>query len=81
MINWKVRFKNAVWLSSFIAFIVSTIYQLLSLLGITASIDQESVMQLIATVLQILSLMGVIVDPTTKGLGDSERALKYEEPN
>ena len=25
-------------------------------------------------------LIGVIVDPTTAGIGDSERALGYEEP-
>ncbi len=31
-------------------------------------------------VLTFLGLIGVIVDPTTAGLGDSERALGYVEP-
>ena len=31
-------------------------------------------------VLTFLGLIGVIVDPTTAGLGDSERAMDYEEP-
>ena len=34
----------------------------------------------IRSVLTILGLIGVIVDPTTAGLGDSERILGYEEP-
>ena len=31
-------------------------------------------------VLTFLGLIGVIVDPTTAGLGDSERAMEYTEP-
>ena len=30
--------------------------------------------------LTFLGLIGVLVDPTTAGIGDSERALGYEEP-
>ena len=30
--------------------------------------------------LTLLGLLGVIIDPTTAGLGDSERAMTYEEP-
>ena len=30
--------------------------------------------------LTFLGLIGVIVDPTTAGLGDSERAMGYEVP-
>ena len=32
------------------------------------------------SVVAIHSMIGVIVDPTTAGVGDSERALGYEEP-
>ena len=31
-------------------------------------------------VLTFRGLIGVIVDPTTAGLGDSDRAMGYEEP-
>ena len=37
-------------------------------------------MQLLNQVLTFLGLIGVIVDPTTAGLGDSERAMGYAEP-
>ena len=38
------------------------------------------VLQLVTAVLQVLSLLGLIVDPTTAGVADSQRALGYEEP-
>ena len=28
----------------------------------------------------VLVILGIVVDPTTDGLGDSERAMAYEEP-
>lgn len=80
-INWTVRFKNKVWLTSFVSFVVATLYQLLAMFDVAPIVTQGEVMQIVAAVLQLLSLLGVIVDPTTKGLGDSERALAYEVPN
>lgn len=80
-INWTVRFKNKVWLTSFVSFVVATLYQLLAMFDVAPIVTQGEVMQIVAAVLQLLSLLGVIVDPTTKGIGDSERALSYKEPN
>lgn len=80
-INWTVRFKNKVWLTSFVSFVVATLYQLLAMFDVAPIVTQGEVMQIVAAVLQLLSLLGVIVDPTTKGMGDSERALAYTEPN
>ena len=28
----------------------------------------------------VLTALGVVMDPTTEGVSDSERALSYEEP-
>lgn len=79
-INWTVRLKNKVWLSSFLAFVVSTIYTLLGMLDIAPAVTQDSVLQVISAVLQLLGLLGVIADPTTPGVADSARALAYTEP-
>lgn len=79
-INWKVRFKNKVWLGSFLSLVVGFIYSMLSLFDIFPAVTQNTVGQLINQVLTFLGLIGVIVDPTTEGLYDSERALGYEEP-
>lgn len=43
-------------------------------------VTESLVMNIAGQVLTLLGLIGVIVDPTTAGVGDSERALGYEEP-
>lgn len=78
--NWKVRFKNKIWLSSFIAVIVSFIYTILGLFDVAPEITQNLVMNIVNGVLMMLSLTGVIVDPTTDGFGDSNRAMTYDVP-
>ena len=79
-INWKVRFQNKVWLGSFLSLIVGFVYSMLALFDVFPEVTQSLVMQLLNQVLTFLGLIGVLVDPTTAGLGDSERALGYEEP-
>lgn len=79
-INWTVRLKNKMWLSSFLAFCVSTVYTLLGMFDIAPSVTQDSVLQVVSAVLQLLGLLGVIADPTTPGMQDSDRAMSYSEP-
>ena len=79
-INWKVRFKNKIWLGSFLSLIVGFVYSLLALFDVFPQVTQSLVLQMLNQVLTFLGLVGVIVDPTTAGLGDSERAMGYEEP-
>lgn len=79
-LNWKVRFKNKVFLSCFIAEVVSFIYTILGMLEVYPVITQNQVMQIVNLALMVLGATGIIVDPTTDGVGDSERALGYDEP-
>ena len=79
-INWKVRFQNKVWLGSFFSLIVGFVYSLLALFDVFPAVTQNLVVQLLNQVLTFLGLIGVIVDPTTAGIGDSERAMGYETP-
>ena len=79
-INWKVRFKNKVWLGSFFSLVIGFIYSLLALFDVFPAVTQNLVVQLLNQVLTFLGLIGVIVDPTTAGVGDSERAMGYEDP-
>ena len=79
-INWKVRFKNKVWLGSFLSLIVSFVYSMLGMFDIFPDVTRNSVVELLNQILTFLGLIGVLVDPTTAGLGDSERAMGYEEP-
>ena len=79
-LNWKVRFKNKVWLGSFFSLVVGFVYSLLALFDVFPAVTQNLVVQLLNQVLTFLGLIGVIVDPTTAGVGDSERAMGYSEP-
>ncbi len=79
-INWKVRFKNPVWLGSFFSLLVGFIYSLLKMFDIIPTIPQESILRIIQEVLTFLGLIGVLVDPTTAGISDSNRAMTYTEP-
>ena len=79
-INWKVRFKNKVFLTSFISLIVGFVYSMLALFDIFPSVTKNNILEIINQVLTFLGLIGIIVDPTTAGISDSERAMSYEEP-
>lgn len=79
-INWKVRFKNKVWLTSFISLIVGFIFNILRLFDVFPNITESTIMGIVSEILSFLGLFGVIADPTTEGLYDSERAMQYEEP-
>ena len=79
-LNWKIRFKNKVWLTAFFSLIIGFVFNILSMFDIYPSVTQNQITEIITQVLTILGLIGVIVDPTTPGLEDSDRAMAYIEP-
>ena len=79
-INWKVRFKNKIWLGSFLSLIVSFAYSMLGLFDIFPDVTRNNVIEILNQILTFLGLIGVLVDPTTAGLSDSDRAMGYDEP-
>lgn len=80
MVNVKVRLKNPVFLVTFITAITAFIYQILGMFDVVPAVSEDSVVQVVGIVINILTAMGILVDPTTKGIGDSQRALNYDEP-
>lgn len=80
-INWKLRLKNKTTLITLSIAVVALVYQILAIAGVTPSISESEVKELISTVVNALCVMGIIVDPTTQGIGDSDRALEYDRPN
>ena len=86
-INWKVRFKNPVFIAQLILAILTPV---LAYAGLTASdiTTWKALLDLIVGAISnpyVLSLVLVSVwnalnDPTTKGIGDSVNALSYETP-
>lgn len=79
-INWKVRFKNKVWLTMFISLIIGFVFNMLKLFDVVPIVTENTVTTIAAQVLEFLGLIGVLVDPTTAGISDSNRAMTYVEP-
>jgi phi LC3 family holin len=79
-INWKVRLRNKTWLMSIIALVITFVYDLLAMLDIVPAVTEDWLMSIVQTVLTLLTALGVVIDPTTQGMGDSERAMMYQEP-
>lgn len=81
MINWKIRFKHAPFMVTFLTTVVAFIYQLAALLDIAPPVTQDEATQLIGLIVTMLAGVGILVDPTTKGVSDSSRAMGYERPS
>lgn len=79
-INWKLRLQNKTTLTALIMALVALVYQVLGVCGIVPRVAQDQVTTIISMVINILCLLGIVVDPTTAGIGDSNRALTYDEP-
>lgn len=79
-INWTARFKNKAWLLSFVAVVVAFIYNILGMFDVVPNVSQDMTIQAITAIVNVLVALGVIIDPTTAGVSDSEKALTYNEP-
>lgn len=88
-LNWKVRFKNPVWWVTagipqmiIIAQLVLTfINNFIYPTGYVITEDGvEGFMAIVNAVALLLGIGGAVIDPTTKGIEDSDRAMNYEDP-
>ncbi len=79
-INWKVRLKNPTFWLTVVPATVTFAYCLLSAFDVVPGISEVTVINAVTAIITGLTALGVLVDPTTQGLGDSERAMKYESP-
>lgn len=79
-INLSVRFKNPTWVLSFATSVISFVYVILGMFEVVPPISQDMIIQVISAVVAFLTGIGVMIDPTTKGVKDSEQALSYTEP-
>lgn len=86
-INWKVRFKNPMFI---VQIIVAIILPILTYLGLTwedlnswanlGNILLRAVSSPYILGLIVVSVYNAIIDPTTKGISDSSQALTYDVP-
>lgn len=82
MINWKIRLANKQFWLSLIPALVLAAQAVAAVFG--WEIDLTTVvgrlLTVVNTVFALLVVLGIVVDPTTEGISDSERALGYEKP-
>ena len=76
-LNLKARFKNKAFVITFVTLIIAFVYQILGLFGVVPSVSEDTAMNIVTIVVNFLATLGVLVDPTTPGVSDSERALTY----
>lgn len=90
MINWKVRFnrKNKTFITRFALAVVVPVLAYLGLkfedLTSWAAVGKvlvDFVGNPYLIGLALVNALNILPDPTTAGLGDSQRALGYHEPN
>lgn len=81
-INWKVRFRNKVWVMGFIGALFVLANAVLNLFGIHFDFTniQQNVYTVVEAIFGVLVVVGVITDGTTENLADSARALTYHYP-
>lgn len=80
--NWKVRIKNKAFWITFIPTALLTVQAMLAVFGIEwdSSLLSEQLLAIVNPLFACLALVGVVIDPTTKGVKDSEQALSYDKP-
>lgn len=83
MINWKVRLKNKTFWLAFIPAVLLLVQAVAAVIGIELDLGDinEKLLDVVNAVFLVLGIIGIVVDPTTQGISDSDRAMGYEEPN
>ena len=76
-INWRVRFRNKTWLSAVLALVIGFVYDLLAMLEVIPALSEDWLLSVVQMALTLLTALGVVMDPTTAGAGDSQRAMEY----
>lgn len=82
MINWKVRIRNKQFWVSVIPALALVIQAVAAVFGWTLDFSNMTgrLIAVVDAVFALLVILGIVVDPTTAGVGDSMRAMGYEEP-
>ena len=82
-INLLVRLKNKAFWLTLVPALLLVAQTIASLFGYNWDfvVLNQQITAIINAVFAVLAILGIVVDPTTAGFGDSQRALSYTEPN
>ena len=79
-INWQVRLKKKSFWVAIVSAIALFINNITGAFGLDYSASIEQGVSIVTSLLTLLAGLGIIVDPTTKGIKDSEKATEYTTP-
>lgn len=86
-INWKVRKENILFIAQIIVSIFAPIlayfgmnWEDLTTWAAIGNLFVQAIQNPVVVLAVAVSVFNAITDPTTKGIGDSKRALTYDKP-
>ena len=81
-VNWKVRIKNKAFWLAVIPAVALVAQAVAAVFGYTIDLTTMvgKLQAVVNAVFALLVILGIVVDPTTDGIGDSNRAMNYDEP-
>lgn len=79
-INWKVRLRNPIFWLTAIPALAAFVYSTLGIFGVVPSFSEDVAVNIGSAAVSALTALGVLIDPTTKGMCDSEDVLCSEKP-
>lgn len=79
-INWQVRLKKKSFWVAIVSAVALFINNITGAFGLDYSASIEQGVSIVTSILTVLAGLGIIVDPTTKGVKDSEKATEYTKP-
>lgn len=82
MINWTVRIKNKAFWLAVIPAVLLLVQTVAAVFGYTLDLGDigNKLIAVVNAVFGVLVVLGVVVDPTTAGISDSNRAMNYKKP-
>lgn len=80
-INWKIRIKNKTFWLTLIPAVLLLVQAVSAPFGYTWDfvVLNQQLASIVNALFSVLAILGAVNDPTTKGVGDSERALMYDD--
>ena len=81
-INWIVRIKNKAFWLAVIPALALVVQAVAALFGYTINLETwvGKLQAVVNAVFALLAILGIVVDPTTDGIQDSNRAMSYPYP-
>lgn len=81
-INWLVRIRNKAFWVAVIPALALLVQAVAAVFGYSLDFSTlvGKILAVVDAVFALLVILGVVVDPTTDGIGDSNRAMGYTKP-